>query len=117
MKKILLLSFVTSSIFAMQQPNRVEELKSQEKTFKCNDVTSECLPTTQRNENAYLSNAKRYAIAAGTLAYWLYPTVECFGSFIMPEHSPKRIIASTTIFLTAHAINSIATSVQKNDHE
>lgn len=118
MKKILLLSLLSSSIFSMQQPTttRVEELKTQEKTFKSNDVLSECFPTAQTNENVYLSYAKKYGMAAGALAYWLYPTV-CFGSLIMPEHSTKRIIASTALFAAERAITSIAVSVQKNAHE
>jgi len=87
MKKILLLSLLSSSIFAMQPP-RIQEIKSEEKTFKHNYITGECFPTAQTNDNVYLSYAKKYGMATGTLAYWLYPTV-CFGSFIMPEHSPK----------------------------
>ena len=116
MKKILLLSLLSSSIFAMQPPIAYKRSSQQEKTFKHNYITGECFPTAQTNDNVYLSYAKKYGMAAGTLAYWLYPTV-CFGSFIMPEHSPKRIIASTALFVAETAINSIAKSVQKNDHE
>lgn len=114
MKKILLLSLISSSIFSMQQPNRVEDNKLQEKSFTYNPATNEYSPLNQTNDNACLSNAKRYAIAAGRVAYLLNSTV-CYASVVMPQLSPVKVIGTAALFAAEIAIN--APVVQTHDHE
>ena len=99
MKKILLLSLVSSSIFAMQ-PNRVQQVKLQDKILK-NDI-----------ELSY--NAKRYALVAITVASILNKAA-CYGSIVRPELTTVGVITNIALDATLITLTGAVMQNQENN--
>jgi hypothetical protein len=121
MKKILLLSLLSSSVVAMQ-PKRIEEIKSEDKSLKYDLAKNELSPIAQTNDSDFSRNAKKYAFAIGTIAYWLSKTVctgsvvgSCFETIVAPELSSRKAIGSFALFAAEKAFTT--TVIQKRDHE